>query len=258
MTLVPYLALTFAISLAGFACIFFIPAARSPESATGLPFWIVMVWGPSLAAIILSVRSGEAAALLGRTVKLATVPPDVWALVLAPLLLLFLIRPLAADEAEPLGVGLIVLMVGFNLVLGPLGEELGWRGVMQEHLNQHLGWLEASLVVGLVWLAWHLPLWAIDSPHSKISLPLFAAHCMFYSVIIGGAYTLSGGSILPAILLHLTVNLASNLAAFVGFRDPNAWFGASLVPYGVLAVGTVLLVHARTGQIGLGWLSSLR
>lgn len=68
-------------------------------------------------------------------------------------------------------------------------------------------------------------------------------------MIIGAAYTLSGGSILPAILIHLTVNLGANLAAFAGFKEPNAWFSISLGPYAALAVLAIALVYLRTGQV---------
>ncbi|HHC30043.1 MAG TPA: CPBP family intramembrane metalloprotease [Rhodobacterales bacterium] len=245
-----FLALTFAISLAGYACILFIPAARSPESAIGLPFWLLMVWGPSLAAIFLSFREGQLSDLLGRAVKISTVPLFVWGLVLAPIVLLILLRPFAPEEATPLGIGLLVTMIVFNLFLGPLGEELGWRGYFQDRLNRQIGWLEASLLIGAVWFVWHLPLWTIDTPHAQIALPLFAGHVMSYAVIIGAAYTLSGGSILPAILIHLTVNLASNLALFAGFRDPNAWFRSSLWLYLALSVIAIGMVYVRTGQFG--------
>lgn len=249
-----FLLLTFGISLAGFACIVAFPAARSPESMTGFPFWIIMVWGPSLAAIILSFQSGNLTELLGRAVTVSSVPLVVWALVIAPLLLLLAMRPFAPDETTPITFGLFLAVVGFNMILGPLGEELGWRGVLQERLDDHIGWLEASMLIGAIWLVWHLPLWTIDSPHAQIALPLFACHVMLYSVIIGAAYTLSGGSILPAILIHLTFNVAANLAIFAGFRDPNAWFGMSLGPYFVLAVVACVIVYSRTGQSGLRWL----
>ncbi|WP_404402108.1 CPBP family intramembrane glutamic endopeptidase [Pelagibacterium halotolerans] len=251
---VSFLVLTFAISLTGFACILAIPPARSPDTAIGLPFWLIMVWGPSLAAIILSARNHELLDLLSRTIKVSTVPWEAWGLVLAPLVILLLIKPFTPGEAPSIGAGLVAGMIGFNLILGPLGEELGWRGLFQEQLNQRIGWLEASLLIGIIWLVWHLPLWTIDSPHAQIALPLFAAHCMLYSVIIGAAYTISGGSILPAILIHLTVNLAANLALFVGFRDPNAWFSASLIPLCLLALCAIGLVYARTGLIGIRWL----
>lgn len=248
---IPFLALAFGISLAGFACILLIPAARTPESLAGLPFWLLMVWGPSLAAILLGARDGQLTELLGRAVKVSTIPLSAWALVLAPLALLLVLRPFAPDDPAPLGIGLVAAMIAMNLILGPLGEELGWRGYLQHRLNRHIGWLEASLLIGVIWLVWHLPLWTIDTPHARIALPLFAGHVMCYAVIIGAAHTLSGGSILPAILIHLSVNLASNLAAFSGFRDPNTWFGSSLWLYLALAVGAVGMVYARTGQTGL-------
>lgn len=248
---VSFLVLTFAISLGGFACIVAIPAARSPETVIGLPFWLIMVWGPSLAAIVLSARNHELTDMLSRTIEFSTVPPEAWGLVLAPLVILLLIKPCAPGEATSISAGLVAAMIGFNLILGPLGEELGWRGLFQEQLNQTIGWLEASLLIGIVWLIWHLPLWTIDSPHAQIALPLFAVHCVLYSVIIGAAYTISGGSILPAILIHLTVNLASNLALFAGFREPSAWFRASLVPFCLLALCAIGLVYSRTGLIGI-------
>ncbi|MEN8833856.1 MAG: CPBP family intramembrane glutamic endopeptidase [Pacificibacter sp.] len=246
----PFIALTFAISLAGFVCILAIPAARSPESGIGLPIWLLMVWGPSLAAIILCLRDGQLVDLLGRVVKVSTVPLVVWALVAAPLIFLILLGPFAPDTGSPLGMGLLASMVLFNLILGPLGEELGWRGYLQEHLNSRIGWLAASLLIGAIWFVWHLPLWAIDSPHAQIAIPLFAGHVMCYAVIIVAAYTLSGGSILPAILIHLTVKLASNLAIFWGFRDPNGWFGTSLWLYLALAIVSIGTVYVRTGQAG--------
>lgn len=249
--LTQFLALTFAISLAGFACIYVFPAARSPESLTGLPFWLVMVWGPSLAAMILSHRQGQLGELMARALRVSTVPWEAWALILAPLVLLALMRPFAPDESLPIGAGMIVLMVVFNLMLGPLGEELGWRGIMQTRLQDDLGWLSASLVVGAVWFSWHLPLWTIDSPHAAIPLHLFAAHCMLYAVIIGAAGAVSAGSLVPAIALHLTFNLASNGAVFAGFRNPEAWFSASLLPLAGLAALAIAMVAWKTGELGL-------
>ncbi|WP_133572567.1 CPBP family intramembrane glutamic endopeptidase [Maritalea mobilis] len=255
MMLFFFLGLAFAISLVGFACVWAIPAAKSPETAIGLPFWLLMVWGPSLAALIVSSSNGSLADLLTRAVRLSTVPPEVWLLVIAPILMLILMRPFAPEAATPLNVGLLFAMIGFNLVLGPLGEELGWRGILQDRLSQQIGWLEAAVIVGVIWLVWHLPLWFIDSPHAQIALPLFAVHVMLYSIIIGAAYTISGGSILPAILLHLTFNVASNMAVFAGFKDPNAWFSSSIGPYIFLALAACVMVFLRTGQTGLRWLS---
>lgn len=247
-----FLSLTFGISLLGFACVYAIPAARSPESPTGLPFWLVMVWGPSLAAMIISYQSGNLGDLLGRTVQISTVPVMVWAMVATPILFLLLLRTYGPEPATPPSWSAIVLVVGFNLILGPLGEELGWRGLLQEQFNGSLGWLTASLIIGVIWFVWHLPLWAVDSPHAQITMWLFGAHVIAYAVIIGAAYTLSGGSILSAILLHLSFNVAANLAAFYGYHDPDGWFRISLPAYAGLALASVVLVYHETGQVTAG------
>ena len=250
MTVVNFLALTFAISLAGFAVIAAVPAARSPDAPLGLPFWLVMVWGPTLAAIVLSWRTGELGPLLARAVQVAPVQPAAWVLVACPIVLLLLMRPMATGAPVPLGAGMLLAMVALNLCLGPLGEELGWRGVLQPKLAGRMGWLAASLAVGAIWLVWHLPLWTIDSPHAQIRLVLFAGHCMAYAVIIGAAWRLSGGSLIPAVGIHLTVNLAANLALFSGFPEPDDWFAASLPAYAALALAAVVLVYLRTGDAG--------
>jgi len=255
MTLVPFLLLTVTISLAGFVCVLLVPGAQSPDRAAGLPFWLLMVWGPSLAAIILAVQAGTLGDLLARAIDMSSVPWEVWGLTLAPLLLLAMLLPVAPDAASPLGVGTLLAMVGLNLILGPLGEELGWRGVMQTHLNTRIGWLEASVIVGVAWFVWHLPLWTIAAPQAEIPLHLFGLHCLAYAIIIGAAHTLSNGSILPAILIHLSVNLAANMALFGGFQNSESWFSTSLIPYGLLALAAYGLVWLRTGQFGVAWLA---
>lgn len=124
-------------------------------------------------------------------------------IVVLPLLSLFILAWFSGPaESSEWNYTTILVLFGFNLILGPLGEELGWRAFMQERLQGSWGWLGASLVVGAVLFAWHLPLWMVDSPQRAIPLLLFGVHVMAYSVLIGAAYTLSNGSIVPAILLH--------------------------------------------------------
>ncbi|EGT3786155.1 CPBP family intramembrane metalloprotease [Clostridioides difficile] len=46
-----------------------------------------------------------------------------------------------------------------NLFAGSLGEELGWRGFVQNHLQKRHSPLKASIIVGFWWGMWHLPIW---------------------------------------------------------------------------------------------------
>jgi len=48
---------------------------------------------------------------------------------------------------------LLIFLVG-----GSLSEEFGWRGFALPALQSRWGWRVASLVLGLIWAVWHLPL----------------------------------------------------------------------------------------------------
>lgn len=54
---------------------------------------------------------------------------------------------------------LLSLTVGSVItgVFEGLGEEIGWRAVLQPEMERRLGALGGSLVTGLIWAYWHLP-----------------------------------------------------------------------------------------------------
>lgn len=233
----PFLALTFVISLVAFAGIVWIPGAQSPESARGLPVWMLAAWGPSLAAILLALRSGELGELLLRAVQLNGVPVSVWLIALSPVLALLVavLQNGGLPDARLLSVGMIAKVILLNLILGPTGEELGWRGLMQPLLAEQMGWLAASLTVGAVWFAWHLPLWLVPSPQAQIPVVLFGAHVMAYAVILGAMTQLSP-SIAPAILFHLAVNVMAGVALVGGLGESAVYFRVTLLPYWGIAL----------------------
>jgi uncharacterized protein len=56
---------------------------------------------------------------------------------------------------DPIG---FVFFALFLLLMGPLPEEIGWRGYLLNRLLVRRSALAASLIVALVWWIWHLPL----------------------------------------------------------------------------------------------------
>ena len=53
-----------------------------------------------------------------------------------------------------------LLLFAFSAVqsIGLLGEELGWRGYMNQKMEPLLGTVGACLIGGIVWSLWHLPM----------------------------------------------------------------------------------------------------
>ncbi|MDR7220174.1 CPBP family intramembrane glutamic endopeptidase [Aminobacter aminovorans] len=92
----------------------------------------------------------------------------------------------------------IAVMVALLLVFsGPLGEEPGWRGFALPLLLGERGALNASLVLGLIWTAWHLPLVLLNDYSISSALNVMAA-----AVVFTWLYQNSAGSVLPAIMMH--------------------------------------------------------
>lgn len=55
--------------------------------------------------------------------------------------------------------GMLIYFFIKNLLAGPLGEEIGWRGFAQIELQKKHSPLKASIIIGFWWGMWHLPIW---------------------------------------------------------------------------------------------------
>ena len=91
---------------------------------------------------------------------------------------------------------------------GPLGEEPGWRGYALPRLEAHLGPLWGSMLLGILWAGWHLPLFLIPG---CISSPLwvYVLITIGLSIILAVATNLARFAVIPAIVMHAVFNTAS-------------------------------------------------
>lgn len=135
------------------------------------------------------------------------------------------------------------LVVG--LLLGPLQEELGWRGFALPHLLERWTSVRASVVLGGVWAGWHLPLYAlVGDAQPRPPLWLFLVSVVALSFIYTWFWTRTGGRLLVAVLLHS----ATNVAAVLLLRDAGSDFG----PVVISTALTVLLAGAAAGDLRRG------
>jgi len=96
---------------------------------------------------------------------------------------------------------------------GALGEELGWRGFLLPQLRKKGGAAVASLIVGVVWFSWHIPLFwgptGTTVSGQPVTLQAVAGYFCFVisiSFIFTWLCENTNGSVLLAILLHASLN----------------------------------------------------
>ena len=161
---------------------------------------------------------GGCASLLARAVRFA-VSPRWWLFVLlAPLgwalasafiwaALRGPIGPVAPSAVADFYLSRAVLLV---LLLGPIGEEFGWRGFLLPRMLAGRSNLAAALVTGLIWAVWHAPLYYDRAVASATWAIAFIVGVMCFSVLIALVY-LRTGSLLLAIVFHFTINSAQDV-----------------------------------------------
>ena len=149
------------------------------------------------------------------------------------------------------------VMLGGALVSGPgdplaliailallvVGEEIGWRGFALPRLQARLGGLGASVVLGVLWAAWHLANTTIPGLERYWdAFPAFALFVVAQTVLFTWIANRTHGSVLLAWLFHAAINVAGSRFAI---GDPVQQWWLSAAVFG--AVALVVLVVEGTG-----------
>lgn len=181
------------------------------------------IMGPSLMAILLTYHyngSAETRHLLRRGVKGFK---PVWLLAVLLLYPLLVVGALVITALVGNAPQLITNMpqgalglASFPAVLvfgGPLLEEYGWRGFALDRLQSRWNGLVSSLILGVIWSVWHLPLFFITGTTQNLLLRyLPLASILFFVMVISLSITFTWiynnteRSVLAAILLHTIWN----------------------------------------------------
>ena len=99
-----------------------------------------------------------------------------------------------------------------DLVFFGFGEEVGWRGFLQPHLERRYPPVLAANLVAIVWAAWHLPLFGITPSYRAmpaIGFLGFAASIWVASWIFAWLLGLGRGSILVVAVFHGWFDIAT-------------------------------------------------
>jgi membrane protease YdiL (CAAX protease family) len=217
--LIAYFALAFALSWA-----IEIPLALSARGwiATPFPPWLhyLASFGPMMAAVVVTLLTQGVGGLrpVFRGYALWRVRPIyVIVAVVAPcaVFALLVLATRAARGAWPdlaaLGrpdylppLGLLPTLLLWTLTFG-VGEETGWRGFALPRLQASRSAFSASMILGALWAAWHLPALLYRDTYLEMGLlvtPMLLAVAVVGSTVYTWMYNGTGGSLLWLVLFH--------------------------------------------------------
>jgi membrane protease YdiL (CAAX protease family) len=152
------------------------------------------------------------------------------------------------------------MVVGYPLAFlatfvlgGPLGEEPGWRGFALPRLQAALGPLPGSVVLGVLWALWHLPLFftGVWTPPTVPNVVMFIMMITLLTVVMTWVFNNARGSLLITMLMHASFNTFANKIVAPLFPAPllNEYgLLPELVGFGVLAV---IVIAATRGRLSL-------
>jgi membrane protease YdiL (CAAX protease family) len=253
------------------------------HAPTGLPWGallnlVMTLVGPALAAFLMTaVTQGRVGIvqLLRRFVLWRVgiawyllVLPGVLVLMLLPYLFLpgaFSAFRLSALSSPGFWLPFLIVYVVVFIAGGPLGEEPGWRGFALPRLQQRAGPLVGTLLLGVLWSLWHLPLYLFIPGYNGAGtglLGILGPFVEFVIMVMAMAYVFTWvfnntcGSLLLAILLHASINTASIMLPYLFRSLPQTGsllFGLSQsLVWVVLAVLIIAVTRGRLSYCSAG------
>ena len=256
-SLLGFFSLTYAVA---WICWFAAAAVSSGTGSAGpalatlrTPLFYLGTFAPSLVALGLTAHGGGRAGAQGLLDRVfETRVPARWYVfaagyVAAIKLTVALVHRVATGAWPTFGDTAWYVMLAAVVVSTPVqaGEEIGWRGYALPRLAARFGLGPASVILGLIWACWHLPLFFIPGTDTNgQSFPLYLLQVTALSVAIGWLYGHAKGSLLPVMLMHAAANNTKDIvpSAVPGAGNALAWSTSLAVSYTHLTLPTIYSV----------------
>ena len=256
-----FLGLTLAFSYFVFwgpLALFKIPTISFVSNIKG-PFWAIALFisggfVPSLLAIFLTWKKEGLAGLRHLWRRIVQVNIG-WRWYLAAMLVVILATMgqlfIISLMGKAFNMTLFVAQLGSFLpllILGPLSEEIGWRGYALGRLQTRWNALTSSMIVGLVWALWHLPLFMmVGTSQHEMGIPFigFLVGFMAISILYTWLYNNTKQSIWSAILLHWLFTYAATVM-LTGVTRSLLYNWVEYLPYVIMAAIVILIWKPQT------------
>lgn len=216
--------------------LFWLPSVLSPEGYANQIFFILFIiggYGPFVGAFSLTYINERKIGMRALWKRFWNVKIEIKWLVITFLLfpVLYAVSSLIAFLVQgdhPSLAWISQPWVIFNYILtaffaGGFSEEFGWRGYALDRFQVKVGPIISSLIIGVIWAFWHLPVWFIaGDPHGIGGIPdffLFLLETAFLSILYTWLYNNSNKSIFIAVIFHTIFNFMTFLIHLSEFGE---------------------------------------
>lgn len=143
----------------------------------------------------------------------------------------------------------LLAQVVFTFFSGPLAEEAGWRGFALPRLQSKYSALVSSLILGVIWCFWHLPLFfQPGSSQQGIPFPIYLMLVVTLAIYFTWLYNNTHRSLIITVLAHFSFNLSGGfIAGTLGLLPPMILY----IVAGSLLILTVVWVVFYFGSESL-------
>jgi membrane protease YdiL (CAAX protease family) len=124
-------------------------------------------------------------------------------------------------------------------------EELGWRGYALPRLEKRWGGFAASALIGVVWYAWHLPMFAAAGVSLKLA-PVMLLYFVGASLLLTWLVEGTGGSLLIAVVAHWGAHLDNSHRALPNEVLPLLVHAMVYAAFGLVAMRSSVTLPARS------------
>ena len=143
-----------------------------------------------------------------------------------------------ADFTANLQTWYMIFPIFLMMIVGGGLEELGWRGLMLPELQKKINATYSSIIVGIVWALWHLPLFfIIGVSQYQGNFYLFALSTIMYSFLLTWFFN-NTKSIVISVVFHAMLNATVEM----GFGNWSDTVSSSYIKIGVMAVVVLIII----------------
>lgn len=247
----------------GFSWLFWLPAVLSSLGVFSLPFpnmaWVILgAHGPLVASLALTYKSAGWSAVkqlirsgfnfrmgFGWWIAILFLPVALTGIAVWIHVLFNDYQPDPAMLAQPV---LILPTFLFLFFLGgSFQEEFGWRGYALPRMLAKWTPLLASLLLGVIWGVWHLPLFYITGvSQSFMPFGIFVFLATAFSILFTWFYLRTNRNVFSALLFHTAINTSFSIFPPVEPRPGGDQMAFTYLTIAYAVVATIVVLKDDT------------